>query len=153
MTLAAENHWIALGEVVPFVLARCAASALITARCESPIEVAFGASLLFLFPEVQFLEPNATRDLDRPCLIPQLWWKQYRIDFALCAAGKKDPAVFIECDGREFHSTSEQISRDRAKDAAAQTAGIHMMRFSGSEIHKHHDTCAQLAMAALARAE
>jgi hypothetical protein len=151
VTLAAENHWISLGEVVPLVLARCAVGAMVTGRCESPIEVIFGASLLVLHPHVQFLEPEDNRDLTRPCLIPQFWWKQYRIDFALCAAGKPEPSVFVECDGHEFHSTDEQIARDRAKDAAALAAGIQMMRFSGTEIHRHYDVCASLAMAALAR--
>ena len=151
MTHAAENHWISLGEVVPLVLARCAVGALVTGRCESPIEVIFGTSLLFVHPHVQFLGLDDVRDFSRPCLIPQFWWRKYRIDFALCAAGKIEPGVFVECDGREFHSTDEQLARDRAKDELASLAGITMMRFSGAEIHQHYDICAGLAMAALAR--
>lgn len=144
---------MALGDVVPMVLARCAVGAMVTGRCESPIEVIFGASLLHLHPEVQFLKPGDTRNLARPCLIPQFAWRRFRIDFALCAAGRLEPSVFVECDGREFHSTDEQLERDRAKDSAASTAGITMMRFSGAEIHRHHDVCAHLAMAALARSK
>lgn len=151
--LEREAVWVSLNEVAAAALARCAVGALVTARCESPIEVIFGAAVLFVHPEVQFLEPDDARDISRPCLIPQFWWRRFRIDFALCAAGKTDPGVFVECDGREFHSTDEQIARDRIKDAAAAAAGITLLRFTGSEIHCGYDICAGLAMEALTRAK
>jgi very-short-patch-repair endonuclease len=49
----------------------------------------------------------------------------------------------IECDGKEFHSTDEQIANDLAKDALAAKSGILLYRFSGSQIFRELDRCTQ----------
>lgn len=102
-------------------------------RCESPIEIEFGARLL-----------RQLRGTDLT-LAPQYEWLRFRIDFALMRGDT--PVVFIECDGKEFHSTSEQLANDRRKDAAAARAGIPLLRFSGSDIFRRSIACAELAIA------
>jgi len=78
-------------------------------------------------------------------VVPQYVWENSRIDF--CLLGKDSPEapierVFVECDGHEFHErTREQAQRDRAKDRAAQGAGIPILRFTGSEIYRNPTDC------------
>jgi very-short-patch-repair endonuclease len=55
--------------------------------------------------------------------------------------GRSKPLVLIECDGKEFHSTDDQIANDRAKNALAAKSGIPLFRFSGSEIFRELDSC------------
>lgn len=98
--------------------------------CESPIEVDLGAHLVLL------LAGGKRR------LAPQYRWRRWRMDFALLQDRK--PVLFIECDGREFHSTPQQIASDRAKDRAAKEAGIPLLRFTGSEIYNDPGACARL---------
>jgi hypothetical protein len=101
-------------------------------RCESPIEVIFGAHLKRLtLPEGFVLEP-------------QFKWQRWRMDFAVLKAGK--PVIFIECDGRDFHCTPAQIANDVAKDSAARYARIKMIRFTGSEIHRRPVECAEYVL-------
>jgi hypothetical protein len=64
------------------------------------------------------------------------------MDFAIKVAGVDPGLVFVECDGKEFHSSPAQIARDRLKDKLARDAGIALRRFTGSEINKRGDACA-----------
>jgi very-short-patch-repair endonuclease len=57
--------------------------------------------------------------------------------------GRSKPRAMIECDGKEFHSTDEQIANDRAKDALAAKSQIPLHRFSGSQIFRELDRCTQ----------
>jgi very-short-patch-repair endonuclease len=41
----------------------------------------------------------------------------------------------VELDGRQFHSTTEQLDNDRKKGRLLATAGILCLRYSGSEIY------------------
>lgn len=147
MREVAEYTFIQLGQVTPIIVQRCAIGVLTGEYCESPIETIFGTAVLHLFPEVQLCTPGVARDIDRAALIPQFVWRRYRIDWALCAPGKAAPAVFVECDGAAFHSSTEDLARDRRKDMEVGAAGIAMQRFTGKEIVKHHDYCARLVMA------
>lgn len=147
MSEGAEYAFIQIGQAVPPVLLRCAIGAMTAGCCESPIETVFGTAFLFLHPEVQLCPQSMRRDLTRIALIPQYAWRRYRIDWAICAADESTPRVFVECDGAEFHSTDEQLARDRRKDADAKAAGIEMLRFSGRNIVKNYDACAKIAMA------
>jgi very-short-patch-repair endonuclease len=150
--LELEAAWISLGEATMPVVARCLIGSSLREICESPIEVIFGAAFLLMFPEYPLVLPQNAARLSGPALIPQFWWNDYRIDWAIRTGGT--PAfVFVECDGREFHSTPDQIARDKRKDQAALEAGIPLLRFSGSDINKHFDHCAMLAMAEAARAQ
>lgn len=91
--------------------------------CESPIEADFGASFL-------------TVAGPRFDLFPQYKMGRYRYDFAIFKRGADSPVVLIECDGKQFHSTPEQLANDAAKDAAAVAAGAIPLRFTGSEIYR-----------------
>jgi very-short-patch-repair endonuclease len=66
---------------------------------------------------------------------------RFRYDLSIKREGQPKPFVLIECDGKEFHSTEEQIAHDLAKDALAAKAGISLLRFSGSEIYRELDRC------------
>jgi hypothetical protein len=148
--LELESVWCQLAPTyVKDMVARCKFSAMLHAHCESPIEKIFGAAILALYPGIELCADG--RPHDRPVLVPQYQWRGFRIDWALCAPGRKLPVVFIECDGAAFHTTATQIARDRRKDAEAIDAGIQMLRFTGRDIHRHCDQCAQIAVEYLKR--
>jgi very-short-patch-repair endonuclease len=123
-----------LGAAAGIVLER-AAHAMVAARAsESPIETILAAEFLLLFGG--FLGER------HMALVPQYKLGPYRFDFAVAAAEK--PILFIECDGRAFHSSSEQIVHDRRKDQwALQHYGIPVLRFTGSVIHHDAAWCAR----------
>jgi very-short-patch-repair endonuclease len=98
-------------------------------ECESPIERRLAV----------FLVPYAEQWGFK--VISQFKHDDFRYDFAI----EKDSEVIalIECDGREFHSTPEQLSRDVAKDLSARQARLVMFRYSGAEIYADAKGCAQ----------
>ncbi|SFJ18556.1 endonuclease domain-containing protein [Thermoflavimicrobium dichotomicum] len=49
----------------------------------------------------------------------------------------------IECDGRQWHRSSEQKKRDRRKSAKIAKAGWKVMRFTGKEINNNIARCIQ----------
>ena len=100
--------------------------------CESPIEVDLG---------VMFLIASRAIGDDYFQLVPQQVLGSFRYDFAITRQGKL--IGLIECDGKEFHSTTEQIANDRAKDKLAAQMGIRMFRFSGSDIWRDPKGCAR----------
>lgn len=125
----------------------------ITNACESPIEVAFAAALmaadqidhryLRLDLHLERAEDEGKWREDLCLLMPQYQWAQYRIDFAIRLPKFRFKYLFIECDGHDFHErTKEQAARDRNKDRDIQQAGIPILRFTGSEIHKDAAACA-----------
>lgn len=122
--------------------------------CESPIEVSLGAALLMLdridpFTKghgISIASNNEIPDYrhERWLLIPQYEWQDFRIDLALRVPEYRFKWVFIECDGHDFHErTKEQAARDRQKDRAIQSSGIPVLRFTGSEIHRNLEDCAE----------
>jgi very-short-patch-repair endonuclease len=68
----------------------------------------------------------------------------WRVDFWIDAHA--DPAskkIIVECDGHDFHErTKEQAARDRSRDRSLQSAGYHVLRFTGSEIYRDPTRCA-----------
>ena len=104
----------------------------IVALCESPIELDLAAALT-----------KAVRAIDDPTLSlgHQFPLDRFRYDLAIKREERSKPLVLIECDGKEFHSAEDQIATDRTKDALAAKAGIHLWRFSGSEIYRELDFC------------
>lgn len=49
----------------------------------------------------------------------------------------------IECDGHDWHErTKQQASYDRARDRAMLVAGVPVIRFTGSDIHRDARQCA-----------
>jgi very-short-patch-repair endonuclease len=99
--------------------------------CESPIEIDLAVAM--------DSELGALFDRHELKMVAQYAWHQFRIDFAIVR--RSVPLLFIECDGAEFHSTKEQLARDRRKDAAALQSGIPLLRFTGSEIYRVVDGC------------
>jgi very-short-patch-repair endonuclease len=117
--------------------ARAALEAIATAmeiapRCDSEIEIDLAISLI-----------KAIRIIDDPSLSlgHQFTLGRFLYDLYVKRAGRLKPLVLIECDGKEFHSTNDQIAKDRAKDALAAKSGIPLFRFSGSEIFRELDRC------------
>jgi very-short-patch-repair endonuclease len=102
--------------------------------CDSEIEVDLAVTLT-----------KALRVIDDPSLSlrHQLHLGRFLYDLYIKREGRSKPLVMIECDGKEFHSTDEQIAKDRAKDTLAAKSGILLLRFSGSQIFRELDRCTQ----------
>jgi very-short-patch-repair endonuclease len=103
-------------------------------RCDSEIEVDLAVALT-----------KALRVIGDPTLSLR---HQFRLggfiyDLYFKCEGRSKPLAMIECDGKEFHFTDEQIANDRAKDALAAKSGILLLRFSGSQIFRELDRCTQ----------
>lgn len=116
-------------------------------NCDSPIEAQIGAAVLMFFERAgQPLEICKTIKLgrapDRLVLVPQFAWSFYRSDWAIVNPARTG-ALLIECDGKEFHSSADQLAHDAKKDAAAHDRGFLTMRFTGSQIFRDADSCAQ----------
>jgi len=79
-------------------------------------------------------------------LYPQKEMPPYRPDFYIEAIGyglspkvwppKFKTALIIECDGKEFHSSEEQIQKDAARDKFFAEKNIKTMRYGGAEIYQ-----------------
>ena len=55
--------------------------------------------------------------------------------------------IGIECDGHEYHEkTKQQAQRDKSRDRILTAAGWRLLRFTGSEINKRPDLCADEIM-------
>lgn len=126
----------------------------VNAVTESPIETLFGVALLrqlSVFSNYVWWG-HATRKsqvVAKPIeVIAQYWWRNYRIDWAIIIRG--EPAIFIECDGQEFHSSEEQQEKDRIRDESIIAAGIEIFRFTGSDLHNNDTACGQLVARAVA---
>lgn len=128
-----------IGNAAAAVVSHVADYLALAPLCESPIEVMFGVAM------TQHMRGQDT-DLR---LVPQFWWRRYRIDWALLRDDA--PVCFIECDGAEFHTTEAQKRRDREKDTAAKAAGIEIFRFSGSDLFRSAEACAVIVFNAAER--
>ena len=71
-------------------------------------------------------------------------------DFVISAPTYTDKKIIVECDGHDFHErTKEQAMRDRARDRSTQSAGYHMMRFTGAELFRDPIKCVREILQAL----
>lgn len=110
---------------------------------DSPIEFKFADALV----------DHLDDPFDSPLTIqPQAQIGPFRVDFLLtwvddsCAV-----RLVVECDGHDFHDrTKEQASRDRERDRMLLAAGFPVIRFTGSELHRGADSCAQDTLMVLA---
>jgi hypothetical protein len=112
---------------------------------DSPIESILGAAIMLCFKnggKPLALAPEPSPTAARLLLIPQFKWLVYRSDWAIYNP-KTTGALLIECDGKEFHSGPERIAHDKKKDQSAHDLGFLTMRFTGSQIHRNADGCAQ----------
>lgn len=117
---------------------------------DSPIEAMFGARLSLHLRklcgecDLSFGVKDGPADI---LLAPQYPIGRFRYDFALLVRGQ--PAIVIECDGKQFHSTNAQIANDDLKNQFALDAGITVLRFTGSEIHRDSDRCVRAVISSL----
>ncbi len=129
--------------------------------CESPIEILFGATF-WLAVRVHggdvrichtLAHEKAAFGIAHVILIPQLSWRDYRIDWVI--KSRYTPiGVFVECDGHDFHErTKDQAERDRSKDREIQLAGIPVLRFTGRELHRDAGACVVETLNMLATVE
>lgn len=115
-------------------------------RCESAIEQILCTTLFADFglsavsgdfsterlPEMLHARPMAY-------LFAQQWIAGYRTDFLLVVTDREGCVLFaIECDGRQFHSSEEQIAYDEQRDDVIRLAGCReVLRFTGTDIVRH----------------
>ena len=123
--------------------------------CESPIETMMLASMFcemryMVSPAVfigNFVPGDLTEKNDCPVFISQqVDVGNYRVDFLVhdFSCGNPCQKIVVECDGHDFHErTKEQAARDKARDRYMQSEGYKVLRFTGSEIYKDADSCAQ----------
>lgn len=135
------------------IVAAAARQAAVAHLCESPIEIRLGAMLVLVFEtafertDLRFAVCSQAEQVNYGgrylLLVPQYKWKRWRYDFAIRYSMDPKPLIFIECDGKEFHSSVEQKDNDRRKDEEAARMQIHMCRFTGSRIHNDPVGCAR----------
>lgn len=124
-------------------------------HCGSPIEKLFADAILTCNTALECRMPvvirpgMSFRNASAFQIAPQ--WKigSYRMDFALMF-GSADNAltsrVVVECDGHDFHEkTREQAARDKLRDRYILAHGWPVLRFTGSEIHRDAEACAEEA--------
>jgi len=133
-------------------------AATLSRQTESPIETIFLMDLKICLREMNqpFLICRQDQKLrfdenSHLLIIPQFWWKFWRFDFAFKWPLKAMPSVIVECDGKQFHSSPEQIAKDRAKDEEAKRLNIQLLRFTGSEIHESARACVLATLNEVAR--
>jgi very-short-patch-repair endonuclease len=119
-----------ISEIVQRLFEVWAAAATIEPICESPIEIELGSRVIVALDVID--DPKLK-------LIPQYVLGPYRYDFAITRDSKL--IALIECDGKDFHSTDDQLRNDRAKDHLAAKQDAYMFRFSGSEIVRDAKGC------------
>lgn len=93
------------------------------AKTESPIEAVMLREfhLLDLYPSTQYVVGR------------------YRLDLAF-----PKEMVAIECDGKEWHSSPEQVERDRLKDEFLTDNGWRVIRISGGDIFRRSAEIAKI---------
>ena len=77
----------------------------------------------------------------------------YIADFYIIARGyntnpqlyppKAEVRLVVECDGRDYHSSPEQIEHDRKRDEYMKAQGTHVLRLTGSEIMRRPYECSR----------
>lgn len=128
-----------LGEIISPALDGIALAIEVAQFTESPIETILAIAIMTQWPDVEF-RTHAAGPGRGWTLIPQYPWERYRVDLAL---RKPDGTlIFIECDGKEFHSSPEQVERDRAREQLMVDAGHTVVRFTGAEINYSPAACA-----------
>lgn len=65
--------------------------------------------------------------------VPQQKCGPYRIDLTLPYT---TPKIAIECDGHKYHSTKQQLAKDRAKDDYLRSKGYLVRRYRGWQINR-----------------
>lgn len=117
-------------------------------KTESPAEVSLLSAMRRHFPHPAIAYPNAGRPWEgMPAfegelgkLIPQMKVGKYRGDFAVI---NDNARLFVEVDGYAFHdATRDQLEHDRQRDRFLMARGWRVARFTGREVWKDADRCA-----------
>lgn len=87
----------------------------------------FGSPLEQMFYELAFLDLH---------IYPQHKVGKYSLDFAI-----PEKMIAIELDGHDYHKTKYQRTHDAQRDRWLYGQGWHVLRFTGTEIHKNLDKC------------
>jgi very-short-patch-repair endonuclease len=91
-------------------------------------------------------EMDGTRGLDRVAaykLCPQHKIGKFMADFYIESPMESGAIVAVEIDGHDFHEkTKEQVAKDKKRERQIVTAGVPVLRFSGSEIYRDAQACA-----------
>lgn len=110
------------------------------AKCESPIEKLIVPALVFQTYGHGSKWVPAEHGDDKPRFSPvaidaQVALDRSRFDFLMLVelCDKSGVVIAVECDGAEFHD----IGRDLSRDLGWQSAGIHTVRLSGSDITRN----------------
>lgn len=133
-----------VGGFLARIIERAKAAVSVAPTSDSPIESILGAAIILCFRDGGKPLVLATDISEAPAkllLVPQFKWGIYRSDWAIYNP-KTTGALLIECDGKDYHSSDEQIAHDKKKDQAAHDRGYLTVRFSGSQIHRDADGCA-----------
>jgi very-short-patch-repair endonuclease len=118
------------------------------ARCRSPIEQRLFGKLLFLtngFAQIKYLGAPGIDQRFATVFVNQLTIGPYIADFAFmtCCEGRVAKLI-VECDGHDWHEkTKAQAQRDKARDRYCVRVGWKVLRFTGSEIVRNADGCAE----------
>jgi very-short-patch-repair endonuclease len=100
--------------------------------CDSPIEVSLGVKIK------KTLRIIGDQTLT---LRPRYFLDQYIYDLAIFREGSPYPIIIVECGGKDFHHTPEQLQNDSRKNRLAWSKGIVLLRFTGAEIHRTPNDC------------
>ncbi len=95
-----------------------------------------GQSTVTLYLEAQVGDPG--------------WRADFFIHWPVVSGGEvvRLDRMVVECDGHEFHErTKGQAARDRSRDRVAQSQGLPIFRFTGSEIWNDPMACAHEVIA------
>lgn len=86
-------------------------------------------------------------------MIPQSPVGPYRADFGLMLIrGSEQKMLAVELDGHDFHEkTKKQAAHDKKRDRYFAADGLTVVRFTGSEVHRDADACADEAIQLLSR--
>lgn len=120
-------------------------------RAESHIERLFVIALLFsgkftFRPVANRANCEIAENDDGLVLGQQVPIAAYRLDFAFKRRGAIR-RVAVECDGRMFHTSPEQVERDKVRDRNLLALGWSVVRFSAKELIGDPIGCAGEAIA------
>ena len=120
--------------------------------CESPIEAAALASLVFcdwtpfMTIPAAICQPGEQLPQGDIIICPQFNLGPYRLDFLVIAKSPngRQKWVNVECDGDEFHNKDKPTwASDRERDKFVTGCGVQVFRFTGAQLWKDATGCVQ----------
>lgn len=111
----------------------------------SPIEQILAVAIMF-YEKVSTSKPKIKLNIKYQETI-SIEGSKYIADFVIYSAvvdnktKKLSKPIIIECDGYEYHSKKEQMSRDYKRERALKLNGFDILRFTGSQIYNEPIVC------------